>query len=456
MTTNRTIHPSELAQLLQNRFVARSAAVGLLLVSLCLLAGASRSKSPEARLWLFGGSFVSAALCRVVHKIAIDNERLFEDSRDISLTNWQNQLFKRTRDEGLTLEAQVQPETEKPELLPLFDWQELSNADEHPILGIVSPMGGGKSRLARYLARYILFPGQNPEISVFDIYARSNDWQGCSIITEHDDMTETMSADLDVIAARLQEYRSGKDDFVGMFRVIEEGADTFKTLQAMSKDAQKTVDTWVSKFTTVTRKIKARMCIVSVKLSGADFGTGAESRNDATIIFPGLKGISKAMTDDRIFKLGAKQNKELREQLKASLAGVKRPALVYSQGCWFPASVPDLDANGNPIGGTPIDFSPSIERLNRLYEVSIDDKEIVEASHQLSTVQEAILELSDKKGWLRARDCQQTGWSQFSGKSADDIRGEFLTLSELQLGICRHSGERLQFCSDGWDSDSED
>lgn len=456
MTTNRNIHPSELAQLLQNRLIARSAAVGLLIVALGLLAGASRSKSPEARLWLFGGAFGSAILSRSVHKIAIDSERLFDDSRDISLTNWQNQLFKRTRDEGLTLEAQVQPEPEKTELLSLFDWSELSDADEHPIFGIVSPMGGGKSRLAKFLARYILFPGQNPQISVFDVYARSNDWQGCSIVTEHDGMIEAMQVDLDVIAARLQEYRSGKDDFVGMFRVLEEGADTFKSLQGMGKDSQKIVDSWVSKFTTVTRKIKARMCIVSVKMSGADFGTGAESRNDATIIFPGLKGIAKAMGDDRIFKLGAKQNKELREQLQASLAGVKRPALVYSQGRWYPASVPELDANGNPTGITPVNFSSPVESLNRLYKMSIEDEETIEDSHTLSDIQEAILELSERQGWLKAKDCINSGWSQFNGKSGDDIREDFQTLIDLGLGVGRFDGNRLQFCSDEWDSDDSE
>ncbi|MBD1847261.1 hypothetical protein H6F89_28425 [Cyanobacteria bacterium FACHB-63] len=163
-----------------------------------------------------------------------------------------------------------------------------------------------------------------------------------------------------------------------------------------------------------------------------------ESRDDTTVIFAGKPGCKKALTDTRYFRLGAKQNAELRSQLEASLAGVKRPGLIYSGGEWYPCSIPELNENGDQVGITPIDFSPSIERLNRLYEMSADtDEQTDDEAIQLSSVQEAILELSDKKGWLRARDCQQTGWSQFSGKSADDIRGEFLTLSELQLGICR-------------------
>ncbi|MEP0918973.1 hypothetical protein NC981_19250 [Leptolyngbya sp. DQ-M1] len=449
------LHTSQIKHFIDANFRANIASWGLLAGSLILLACASNATTPQGKMGFFAGTLATALIAQPIRKIAIDTERSGNDQADLSQTAFQNAFYAAMKPNAPTV-ALAPSEPEPVELLPLFDWTELSDADEHPILGIVSPMGGGKSRLARYLARYILFPGQNPEISVFDIYARQDDWQGCSIVTEHEEMIEAMGADLDVIATRLQEYRAGKNDFVGVFRVVEEGADTFKTLQAMSKDAQKTVDSWVSKFTTVTRKIKARMCIVSVKLSGADFGTGAESRNDATIIFPGLKGIAKAMTDDRIFKLGAKQNKELREQLKASLAGVKRPALVYSQGRWFPASVPDLDANGNPIGMAPIDFSPSIDRLNRLYEMSTDAyEEADDEGIQLSPIQEAILELSIRQGWLKAKDCQRSGWGQFSGKSAGEIRSEFLTLIELSLGVGRFDSDRLQFCSDDWNSDDE-
>ncbi|MBD1847006.1 hypothetical protein H6F89_27085 [Cyanobacteria bacterium FACHB-63] len=454
MTTNRTIHPSELTQLLQNRFAARSAAVGLLLVSLSLLAGASRSKSPEARLWLFGGSFVSAVLCRAVHKIAIDNERLFEDSRDISLTNWQNQLFKRTRDEQLTLEAQVQPETEKPDLLPLFEWGELSDSDQHPVLAVIAPMGGGKSRLVKWLGKYVLFDRQ-PSIVAFDIYARQSDW-GAGGVTEYDQMLEIMEKDLAEIDDRKQQYRKGQDNFSPELRVLEESVDTLPNVKALSKDAEETVDSWLRVHVSVARKLKFRLCLVSVKLRGSDIGIGSESRDDATVIFAGKAGVKKAMTDTRYFRLGTRQNAELRSQLEASLAGVKRPGLIHSGGEWYPVSIPDLNENGDPVGGSKIDFAPSIETLNRLYKMSVNTEETIEDSQQLNDIQEAILDLSNKKGWIRARDCQQTGWSQFSGKSADDIRGEFLTLSELSLGLCRHSGGRLQFCSDEWDSEDED
>lgn len=449
------LHTSQIKHFIDANFRANLASWGLLAGACTLLACGANATTPQGKLGFFAGTLATALIAQPIRKIAIDTERSGNDQADLSTTAFQNAFYAAMKPDAPTV-ALAPADAETIELLSLFDWSELSDADEHPILGIVSPMGGGKSRLAKFLARYILFPGQNPQISVFDVYARKDDWEGCSIVTEHDGMIEAMEADLHIIAARLQEYRSGKDDFVGMFRVLEEGADTFKSLQAMGTDSKKVVESWVSKFTTVTRKIKARMCIVSVKLSGADFGVGAESRNDATIIFPGLKGIAKAMTDDRIFKLGAKQNKELREQLQASLAGVKRPALVYSQGRWYPASVPELDANGNPTGITPVNFSSPVEQLNRLYEASSNYEETIDDSHSLSDLQKAILDLSERQGWLKAKDCINSGWSQFNGKSGDSIRADFQTLIDLRLGIGRLDGNRLQFCSDEWDSDDSE
>jgi hypothetical protein len=440
----RHIHPSELTQLIQNRLIARSVALGLLIIGLGLLAGGSRSKSPEARLWLFGGGFGCALLCRVVHKIAIDNERLFEDSRDISLTNWQNQLFKRTRDEGLTLEAQVQqPE---PERVPLFDWSELADSDQHPVLAVIAPMGGGKSRLVKWLGKSVLFDRQ-PSIVAFDIYSRQGDWeQG---ITEYADMLGVMKDDLAEISDRKQRYRVGESDFAPQFRVLEEAVDTLPNITALSKEAEETVDSWLRVHVSVARKLRFRLCLVSVKLRGSDIGIGSESRDDATVIFAGQKGVQKAMTDTRYFKLGAKQNRELKEQLQASLTGIKHPALIYSGGEWFPASIPNLSGTGDPIGVIPIISKTPVKPLN------ISD-EISGSSRKLTEIQEGILDLSNKKGWIKAKDCQRSGWREFSGKSADGIRADFLTLIDLGLGVGRYEGERLQFCSNEWNSEDSD
>jgi hypothetical protein len=233
--------------------------------------------------------------------------------------------------------------------LPLFDWGELADADDHPTLAIISKMGGGKSRLAKFLARHILFPGQSPELRAIDIYGRGQDWQDATLVTDHGAMVEMMKADIQAIGDRVELYREGQDDFNPLFWVFEEAPDTIGTLRKSSKENDALVTAWFTKATTVARKVKARLCLVSVRLSGAEIGVSAETRNDATVIFPGHKGIAKAMADDRIFKLGSKQNRETREQITAALDGVKRPALVYADGKWYPASIPELDAAGNPI-----------------------------------------------------------------------------------------------------------
>ncbi|NJM48075.1 MAG: hypothetical protein HC860_19435 [Alkalinema sp. RU_4_3] len=123
-----------------------------------------------------------------------------------------------------------------------------------------------------------------------------------------------MREDLLILQSREASYRDGVDEFEPMFRIFEEAPDTLTTLN-QTKDATKTiVNPWTLKYTTTTRKVKARMCLVSVKLSGAEIGVGAKSRNDATIIFPGLKGIAKAMADTQMLKLGTKANQPLRDR----------------------------------------------------------------------------------------------------------------------------------------------
>jgi hypothetical protein len=237
----------------------------------------------------------------------------------------------------------------------LFDWHELADSDNHPVLAIVSPMGGGKSRLAKFLAKHVLFPGQAPEIRALDIYGRVDDWQDASLVTEHGQMLNMMRTDLVLTDNRTAEYRQGRDQFRPLFWILEEAPDTINALRKVDDEL---VQAWITRASTVARKIKARLCLVSVRLSGAEIGIAAEARSDATVIFPGRKGIAKAMADDRIFKLGAARNKALREQLSATLANVQRPALVYYDGQWFPASVPELDAAGNPPGVLPVIANP--------------------------------------------------------------------------------------------------
>lgn len=360
----RTIHPSELSQFVRTHFLAKSAAVSILIISLCLLAGGTRSQSPEFRMILFGSSLATAFLSRQVHKIAIDAERQFDDSRDISLTNWQNQLFKRTRDDQLTV--QVQPIAAEPDRLPLFNWAELADSDQHPVLAIIAPMGGGKSRLVKYLGKYVLFDRQ-PSIVAFDIYARDRDWDSAAV--EYADMLKVMESDLIDIENRKNRYRNGETEFSPELRVLEESVDTLPNIAALGKDAESIVDSWLRVHVSVARKLKYRLCLVSVKLRGSDIGIGSESRDDATVIFVGQKGVAKAMSDTRYFKLGTKQNAELKEQLRVSLIGVQHPALVYAGGEWFPASVPSLTGTGDPIGANlPSDLDESEDEDDNLSE----------------------------------------------------------------------------------------
>jgi hypothetical protein len=352
MTTSpRQIHPSELAQIVQTRFTARGVAVGLVALSLVLIGGASRSTAPESKMWLYGTGFVAAVLSRTAHTIARDHGELFSDAKDISLTNWQNQFFKRTRPaETIVATEVVEPEATLPPL-PMFNWTELADEDEHPVIAVVAPMGGGKSRLVKYLAKYAMFDTQ-PQIVALDIYARSQDWPDA--VTDHASMLELMTSDLQDLQIRIPQYRNGITDFAPRVRVLEEAVDSLPSISRMSKAAAAIVTDWLTKHVSVARKVKYRLMLVSVKLGGTDIGIGAESRDDATIIFPGQKGIAKAFSDIRYLKLGTQQQSKLRDQLRTTLDGLDRPALVYHSGVWYPASIPELSAAGDPIGMAPM------------------------------------------------------------------------------------------------------
>lgn len=369
---SQQIHPSTIGQYLSASYRANLASWGLLTLASCLIAGGSLAKSPDVKMGCFAGAVVTTAIARPVRQIAIANEQFYDDATDISLTSWQNWLYSRMKpDSDITLAPKPEGDSDP---LPLFDWTELADADSHPILAIIAPMGGGKSRIARFLAKHVLFSGQSPQIDVWDIYGNESEWTGCNLLVDHREMLEQMPLDLTEIDDRIKAYRRGQRDFQGKFVILEEGADTIASLRAKNKSAEKLTDEWISKFTTVTRKVKGRMCIVSVKMSGAAIGVGAESRDDATIIFAGAPGVAKAMKDTQMLKLGAKQNKDLREQLRQSLQGVKRPALVYHQGEWYPASVPHLDEQGTPIG-QPFSSVAAGEQPGEIDEIDPDDSD---------------------------------------------------------------------------------
>lgn len=305
-----------------------------------------------------------------------------QDAEDIGLDAWQDRLFRLYRPQDAKLSAA--PVADPP--IPLFDWSALANADEHPVLGIIAPMGGGKTRLCKFLARHVLGVA---EIRVNDIYARVKDWPGCPVRVEYADMVEAMKAEVGEIQADVARYRSGVSDFPGVLTVMEEGADTLLSLKQADEDL---TAAWLQKYTTVVRKIRRRLCVVSVKLNGVDFGTGAESRNDATIVFPGSRGVAKAMTDDRVLKLGTKQNADLRERLKASLQGIQRPALIYCAGQWYPASIPDLNEQGDLIGMTQPEPMRQLQQLELLPQAEPDQRSQLERAFTLPSADEHPIE----------------------------------------------------------------
>lgn len=232
-----------------------------------------------------------------------------------------------------------------PSSLSLFDWAGLADADNHPVIGVIAPMNGGKSRLIRYLGRHVL---NTPTVRVFDVYGRIAEWEGCQVFGEYPEMAAQMADDIEAIAQEVREYRAGREAFTGVLTVMEEGADTIRHLKSIKAYKSIALD-WLSKNTTVTRKIRRRLAIVSVKLSSADFGVGAESRDTATLIFVGAPGVALAMNDTQMIGLGTRANVELRTALNEAIASFKRPALIYHQGNWHPAQVPELDAAGNPV-----------------------------------------------------------------------------------------------------------
>ena len=249
---------------------------------------------------------------------------------------------------------QPQPTATAPALtatqdVQFFDWADLKDADRHPILGVVAKMGGGKSVLVKYLGKHIL----NASITVFDIYGSDADWAGCEVLYDYSQMVARMADDNKMIAQDIAQYRRGQRDFPARLIVLEEGKATLKRLQSQGSKVSKIVSEWKLNYESVTRKIRRRLCQVSTNMNSDVFGSNAETRDEMTLIFPGREGVGKAMKDTSMLKLGAQQNRELRDRLTRALEGVKRPALVYSNGEWFPASIPELDNNGDPIGYAP-------------------------------------------------------------------------------------------------------
>jgi hypothetical protein len=250
-----------------------------------------------------------------------------------------------------------------------FDFNSLrTEPDNYTGFAIVGDMGTGKTRLIKYLARNILTTGR---MSVMDIYARNDDWQGATVITSVDDFLPEMVDELEAIDALTEAYRNGQTVFEPHLFVVEEAADTLAEASDRGRTESKTVARWLSKYLTITRKIGKRLCLVSVNIKDLTDAIGsAEKRNSMVFIFPGRAAIAKAMTDTYIFKLGTSENREQREKLERAIARINRPALIQHRGQWWVAEIPEVNADGSLMDGS----SPTISSVTQATEPKTEAK----------------------------------------------------------------------------------
>lgn len=291
----------------------------------------------------------------------------------------------------------------------LFDFNSLrTEPDNYTGFAIVGDMGTGKTRLIKYLARNILTTGR---MSVMDIYARHDDWQGASVLTTVDDFLSEAVNELEEIDKLTEAYRNGQTVFHPHLFVVEEAADTLSEASDQGRGEAKIVARWLSKYLTITRKIGKRLCLVSVNIKDLTDAIGsAEKRNSMVFIFPGRAAIAKAMTDTYIFKLGTTENRELREKLEKSIALIKRPALIQHRGQWWVAEIPEVNEDGSLMDGSSPDIAATVqttapktearpktastaEDLNRMFNMPSAETEIeedaIESASSLSSIQSA-------------------------------------------------------------------
>lgn len=255
------------------------------------------------------------------------------------------------------------------ELLPLFDWTQLVDPDRYPTICCFAPMGGGKSTLMQWLGRHIIGAKSG---TVFDSHC--NEWgEWLEVKTDFQEMYAAMGADLELVDQLRRLSTNEKKALPQQVRILDEAPDTLAELKALEPKGGDVVGGWVRKMTTFVRKLKIRTLVGAVTIAADDLGISASKRNTMTVIFPGVAGIELAASDRTFYCLGTKENRALRDQLIDSLKGVKRPALVYCRGNWFPAEVPELTEDGDPVGGMAIAARPSSglttdrQRLNRLF-----------------------------------------------------------------------------------------
>lgn len=336
------------------------------------------------------------------------------------------------------------------EPLQWFNWQDLADADQHPVLALVGGMGAGKTRLAKYIARHVLGrPGEAIDAIAFDLYADNAAWEGFRCIYDHGQMVRQMAMDLELLSNRAAAYRQGQRDFTPVFRAFDESKFSIPQIRKLGKAEAQTLESWQDQYGSVTRKIRARVCYLNTSLTADALGMSADDRGDVTIIFPGEKGIAKAMQDSRMLKLGTRANGPLRQQLTAALSQIPegaRPALVFHDGRWFPAAVPQLDEHGNPPG-VAVGVSPRAitthddepwERLERLLTVDA----VRPATPRPESKLNKLVDYIAQNGPIPRRKLLQN-WAGNNGIKAATLDAMLETLTTAQTVVVTSEGYKM-------------
>jgi hypothetical protein len=263
-----------------------------------------------------------------------------------------------------------------------FDFSELRNIDNYPVISVIGGMGAGKSKLLKWLSKSVFC---SQEVRACDAFGRKSEWQSATIYPTPAAIYQLMVDDLAAIEKESEEYREGRSDYPERLTVLEESPDTLAELRDYQREKQQetpkpqrrdAVGRWLMKSLTFNRKLRRRAAFVSVSMSATEF-IPAEHRNKAVVLFPG-SAIGLAMGDVHYFKLGTSQNAKLRDQLNQHISGLKNPCLVYRNNRWFAGSLPDLDLEGNVIGTQNPVTPPAagqVEQLESLLDLDFPEDE---------------------------------------------------------------------------------
>ena len=153
-----------------------------------------------------------------------------------------------------------------------------------------------------------------------------------------------------------------------------------------------------------------------------------------------------------MLKLGTHANRPLRQQLTAALEQIPegtRPALVFHDGNWYPAAIPQLDEHGNPPGvsgvsvavtsraSTP-DHDDPRERLEKLLKVEAVRPALPKPESKLSR----LIDYIRRNGPVKRRAILRN-WAQNHDVSAQLLDQMLETLQTSQTVVIQPQGYEI-------------